>query len=141
MSSTKDSSLGHGTNGSPQSNIEEQTYPSQAAENEQAATNPPKYDPSPKHESRYGWGSNNPIKDHTEGQQLLDTGYQSGKQIYNITNEGVIVKFQPDNTPGNGFHPYEVSKTRDIPATILKKMLADGKITHSDYNRWRKGKK
>lgn len=46
-----------------------------------------------------------------------------------VTDGGVIVKFQPDNTPQNGYHSYEVSKPRDIPSNVLKQMLEDGKIS------------
>ncbi len=145
MTSTNDSGIGHGTNGSPQTTLEEQIYPKTAASNEAGSAdskgNSPVYDPSPKHEPGHNWGSENPIKSKEEGQKLLDTGYKDGKQVYNITDEGKIVKFQPDNTPGNGYHAYEVSKPRDIPASILKQMLSDGKITKSEYNRLRKGKK
>ena len=62
--------------------------------------NPPVYDLTLKHD-KGGWGSNNPIKSQEEGQRLLDSGY----------------------------HSYEVSKPRDIPAGILKQMLSDGKIS------------
>ena len=62
-------------------------------------------------------------------------------QVYNVTDGGVIVKFQPDNTPQNGYQSYEVSKPRDIPSNVLKQMLEDGKISKTAYNRFRKGKK
>lgn len=94
----------------------------------------------PKHDQG-GWGSKNPIKTQEEGQRLLDSGYHDGKQVYNITDDGIVVKFQPDNTPNNGYHSYEVSKPRDIPAGILKQMLADGRISRTEYNKFRKGKK
>lgn len=138
--STDDSTLSHGTSGSPQTNIEEQIYPSTAKANETESIKST-YSPSPKHETGHNWGSENPIKNNSEGQELLDSGYHDGKQIYNVTSSGIIVKFQPDNTPGNGYHSYGVSKPRDIPSGILKQMLADGKITKADYNRLRKGKK
>ena len=143
MASTSNSGLGHGTNGSPQSTVEEQMYSNQVAANESGGQqqSPPKYDPSPKHEPGHNYGSPNPIKSKQEGQQLLDSGYHNGKQVYNVTSEGKIVKFQPDNTPNNGYHAYEVSKPRDIPASVLKQMLKDGKISKSDYNKLRKGKK
>lgn len=142
MAATNNSGEGHGTNGNPQQNIEETLYPAQidAIESETSKEKTPYYDPSPKHDIG-GWGSNNPIKSKEEGQHLLDTGYPNGKQIYNVTDDGIIVKFQPDNTPNNGYHSYEVSKPRDIPNEILKSMLADGKISKSDYTKVRKGKK
>ena len=84
---------------------------------------------------------NHPIKTTKEGQHLLDTGYRDGKQVYNITDEKKLVKFQPDHTPENGFHAYEVSTPRDIPTSIMKKLLNDGKITKSEYGKLRKGKK
>ncbi|MBR6959169.1 MAG: hypothetical protein IKH76_01685, partial [Clostridiales bacterium] len=65
-------------------------------------SSPPTYVPSPKHESGHNRGSENPIKSQSEGQQLLDTGYKDGRQVYNITEKGDIVKFQPDGTPNNG---------------------------------------
>lgn len=143
MAANSDSGLSNGTNGSPQSTFEEQLYPEQASANESSASQQPvpKYAPSPKHEPGHNFGSPNPIKSVQEGQRLLDTGYQDGKQIYNVTAEGKIVKFQPDNTPNNGYHAYEVSKPRDIPAPVLKQMYKDGKITKSEYKKILKGKK
>ena len=76
-----------------------------------------------------------------EGQELLDSGYQHGKQYYNITKEGKIVKFQPDNSPDNGYHSYQIYSPPDIPPTVLKQMYKDGKITKSDYKKLMKGKK
>ena len=143
MAATEDSGLGHGTNGSPQGNIEEQTYPVQEEINESANGDsmPPKYIPSPKHEPGHGWGSDNPIKSDKEGQKLLDTGVHNGKQVFNVTDDGKIVKFQPDHTPENGYHAYEVTKPRDIPASVLKELLNNGKISRTDYTKFRKGKK
>lgn len=142
MAATNNSGEGHGTNGSPQKTIEELFYPVQAEANENSRSNerPPVYNPSPKHD-KGGWGSNNPIKTQEEGQRLLDSGYHAGKQVYNVTDNGTVVKFQPDNTPNNGYHSYEVSKPRDIPSSILKQMLSDGKISKAEYNKIRKGKK
>lgn len=142
MAATNNSGEGHGTNGSPQETTEELFYPAQAEVNENGVNSerPPVYDPSPKHDQG-GWGSNNPIKTQEEGQRLLDSGYHDGKQVYNVMDNGIIVKFQPDNTPNNGYHSYEVSKPRDIPASILKQMLSDGKISKAEYNKIRKGKK
>ncbi len=142
MASTENSGLGHGTNGFPQTDIEESIYPLQQATNESNNSPPtPKYQPSPKHTPDHGWGSDNPIKTQVEGQKLLDTGIHEGRQIYNVTSDGKIVKFQPDNTPGNGYHSYEVSKPRDIPNSVLKQMLENGLISRSEYNKLRKGKK
>ena len=138
MASTKDTSLGQGAGGA-QTTLGEQAYPDQAAANE-AVEMPPKYAPSPKHEPG-GWGSKNPIKSPQEGQHLLETGYKSGKQVYNVTSDGTIVKFQPANTPGNEYHSYKVDSPRDIPASILKAMLRDGKISRAEYNKIRKGKR
>jgi len=142
MAATNDSGLGHGTHGSPQETTEEIIYPIKAETNENTGgvDKAPIYDPSPKHDQG-GWGSRNPIKTREEGQKLLDAGYYDGKQVYNITDEGILVKFQPDNTPNNGYHSYEVSKPRDIPAGILKRMLAEGKISKAEYTKFRKGKK
>ena len=140
MASTGNSGNGHGTNGVPQTDIEETEYPSKVNDNEQEESQPT-YVPSPKHEPGHGWGSDNPIKSFEEGQKLLSTGYPSGKQIFNVTDDGKIVKFQPDGSPGNGYHAYEVSKPRDIPASVLKQLLNNGKISKSDYNKYRKGKK
>ena len=139
MASTDNTSLGYGVGGS-QTNLSEQTYPSQAAANESMKV-PPRYNPSPKHEPGSNWGSENPIRSQEEGQHLLDTGYHYGKQIYNVTSKGTVVKFQPDNTPGNGHHSYMVSKPRDIPSAVLKAMLKDGVISRPVYNRLRKGKR
>ena len=143
MAANHDSGLGHGTQGAPQTTIEEQEYSLQQSVNEaeNETKSMPKYSPSPKHESGHNWGSVNPIKTQEEGQHLLNTGYTNGKQIYNVTSEGKIVKFQPDNTPQNGYHSYEVSKPKDIPITVLRKMLADSKITKSEYKKLSKGEK
>ena len=143
MAATSDSGLGHGSNGSPQGNIEEIIYPSQEAANESAnnTNNSPKYVPTPKHEPGHNYGSVNPIKTKEEGQQLLDSGIHDGKQVYNITDKGDIVKFQPDKTPNNGYHAYKVSKPRDIPPSVLKALRDNGKISLTDYNKYRKGKK
>ena len=131
MASTNDSSLGHGAGGT-QTTLEEQSYPAQAAANESIDV-PPKYAPSPKH-GPGGWGSEDPIKTPQEGQQLLETGYKDGKQRYNVTSNGTIVKFQPANTPGNEYHSYKVDSPRDIPASVLKAMLRDGKISRVSYS-------
>lgn len=142
MSATHDSRLGHGTSGSPQRTLEEQVYPQKEAEVESAIIKVPAvYAPSPKHELGGNWGTLNPIRSTSEGQALLDNGYKVGRQIYNITSNGEIVKFQPDGTLQNGYHAYQVSTPRDIPAEVLKSLLRDGKISRSDYNRLRKGKR
>lgn len=142
MASTNNSGLGHGTKGSPQKTIDELLYPNQVDSIESMGKDniSPIYEPSPKHD-KGGWGTNNPIKSLEEGQQLLELGYHDGKQIYNITTDRVFVKFQPSNTTYNGYHSYEVFKTRDIPPRILKEMLKDGKISRAEYNKIRKGKK
>lgn len=143
MASIENIGLGHGTKALPQCNMEEQIYPAQTATNEAAFMDikPPVYVPSPKHEAGHNWGSENPIKSEKEGQYLLDTGYPHGKQIYNITENGKLVKFQPDGTPNNGYHAYEVFSPPDIPPSVLKSMAEDGKISRSDYRKFLKGKK
>ena len=143
MASVYNSGLGHGTNGSPQGDIKEQEYPIQVNDNEDSVqkTKLPVYRPSKKHEKGHNFGSINPINDQSEGQELLDSGYLDGKQYYNITRERIIAKFQPDNTPENGYHSYEVSSPRDIPPSVLKRMYSDGKISRNEYNKFRKGKK
>jgi len=138
MAATLDSGQGHGSGGH-QIDIEETEYPIKQTQIESVNKPEPQYVPSPKHEPG-GWGSSNPIKNQAEGQRLLDTGYKNGRQIYNVTDEGKIVKFQPDNSPQNGFHAYEVTKPRDIPPSILRQMRDDGKISSSEYNRILKGK-
>lgn len=141
MAATHDSGLGYGSKGHPQTSLEENIYAQQVNKNASNKSPSPIYHPSPKHDPSHNWGSENPIKTSKEGQYLLDTGYKQGRQIYNITVDGVIVKFQPDNSPDNGYHAYKVSSPRDIPASILKKLRDDGKISPSDYNKYRKGKK
>lgn len=143
MASTHNSGLGHGTVGAPQKELEEQIYENKVKENEAIIKKPsnPKYLPSPKHDAKYGWGSINPISTNEEGQKLLDSGYKDGKQIYNVTKRGEIIKFQPDNSPQNGYHPYLVLKPSDIPPRILRKMRDDGKLSKADYNKYRKGKR
>lgn len=142
MGATKNSGLGLGVGQNSQTSFSEMQYRVKAHENEMKpnlAGNQIRYNPTPKHDIG-GWGSLNPIKSLEEGQNLLENGYKEGKQIYNITEDGTIVKFQPDNTPNNGYHAYRVSKPRDIPPSILKQMLKDGKITRTMYNKLRKGK-
>ena len=65
--------------------------------------------------------------------------YINGKQVYNVTSDGKIVKFQPDNSPENGYHSYEVSSPRDIPNDVRKEMGNDGKLRKADSNKLRKG--
>lgn len=95
-----------------------------------------RYAPSPKHE-KGGWGSLNPVKSKEEGERLLKTGYKEpgGKQIYNITEEGKIIVYQPDNT--GGYHCYEIKK---LPPKVLKIMRKDGKIRNNEFNEIRKNK-
>ena len=142
MASTNDSGLGHRSGGVPQTDIEEQAYPEKAAENEEAASDEtlPRYVPSPKHNPVGGWGSSNPISSQNEGQRLIETGYRHGRQIFNITDRGELIKYQPDGTPQNGFHPYIIRGIPEIPVSILRQMLRNGDITKVQYNRFRKGK-
>lgn len=142
MCSTYDSGQGHGSSGAPQGNIEELMYPAQEAANESNGSQqvPPKYTPTAKH-GPGGHGSPDPIKTDSEGQHLLETGVKDGKQVYNVTDDKKVVKFQPANTPTNEYHSYEVSNPRDIPTKVLRDLLEKGKITKSDYNKLRKGKK
>lgn len=142
MTASSDSGLGHGSQGSRQETIEELEYKNKELENENKSKSekPPLYKPSPKHNEKGGWGSVNPIKSQEEGQKLLDTGYKEGKQIYNVTSDGKIIKFQPDNTPENGYHPYEVKGQENIPHKIMVTLLKKGKINKSQFNKIRKGK-
>ena len=138
MAANRNSGLGNGTNGHPQGGIEEGLYPSQV-ETVEIVEIPPRYNPSPKHDPRSGRGSENPIKSNGEGQHLLDTGYRDGRQIYNVTSDGKLVKFQPDGSPDNGYHSYEVLGTPDVPPAILRQMVRDGRISRSDYKKFLKG--
>ena len=65
--------------------------------------------------------------------------YINCKQVYNVTSDGKIVKFQPDNSPENGYHSYEVSSPRDIPNNVRKEKENDGKLSKADSNKLRKG--
>lgn len=143
MGSTNNSGQGHGTKGSPQETLSAQIYPQQVSINELSSRTDraPVYVPSPKHEAGHNWGSENPIKSQKEGQHLLDTGYRDGKQVYNITNTGKMVKFQPDGSPNNGYHSYEVFGPPDIPPLILKRMAEEKRISKSDYRKYLRGKK
>ena len=143
MTSNRDSGIGHGTSGAPQSSFEEMYYEMEIDEIERFAeiNEPSLYVPSPKHDEKHGWGSSNPIKSLQEGQRLLDEAFWDGRQAYNVTDEGKIVKFQPSGTSNNEYHSYEVSKPRDIPSSILKQFLNAGKIKRSEYNKLRKGKR
>lgn len=97
------------------------------------------YVPTKKHELN-GFSSLNPIKNKQEGQMLLETGFKYGKQIYNVTEDGKIVKFQPDNTPNNGYHSYEISEPKDLPSKVIKQLELAGKISKVKSNKLRKGK-
>ena len=143
MCSTSDSGEGHGSSGSPQTSIEEYIYPNQVSINELLSNLPPPiYVPSPKHKPGSNWGSEDPIRTQEEGQRLLDTGFRDGKAVYNIiTDERKVVKFMPDNTPKNGYHAYEVTKPRDIPASVLKRFLEANKISGVEYSRLLRGKR
>ena len=66
--------------------------------------------------------------------------YINCKQVYNVTSDGKIVKFQPDNSPENGYHSYEVSGPRDIPTNVRKEMENDGKFCRAESNKLKKGK-
>lgn len=138
MTSTDDSSLSSGTSGTFRTTLENTVSEHVSKINDSNSNKV--YAPSPKHD-KGGWGSSNPVKSQSEGQKLLDTGYSDGKQIYNVTKEGKVVKFQPANTPNNEYHSYEVSSPRDIPNSVLKQMKKDGLISTSDFNKLRKGKK
>ena len=127
------SDLFGGTRGNPQGRLP-------LDEGSVSDTPKPVYAPSPKHEPGHNWGTENPIKTQEEGQRLLDTGYSDGKQIYNVTDDGIIIKFQPDGTPENGYHPYAISKAEDIPASVLRQMVKDGKITKNTSKKASKGK-
>ena len=102
----------------------------------------PQYVPTKKHDPVHGWGSENPIPDIETGQNLLNTSYSSNanKQLYNIYN-GRIIKFQPD-TFENGWHAsYLVENTaKEVPTDVLRKMLKDGLITKTQYNKFTKNK-
>ncbi len=143
MTSNRNSGVGHGSGGSPQSSFEEMYYEMEVDEIEREAelNEPSLYAPSPKHDENHGWGSVNPIKSQKEGQRLLDEAFWDERQAYNVTDEGKIVKFQPSGTSNNEYHSYEVSKPRDIPSGILKQFHSAGKITRSEYNKLRKGKR
>lgn len=139
MCSDGNSGQGSGTRGAPQTTLESTIAEHVAKTND--ASLKKVYAPSPKHVEKGGWGSLNPITSDEEGQHLLDTGYPHGKQIYNVTKSGKIVKFQPANTPNNEYHPYEVDKPRDLPSKVRKQMEKDGLFSKADSNKLRKGKK
>ncbi len=134
MCSTNDSYNGSGCQTTLDNYVSEQ----KAKENEKER--PPKYMPSKKHEPGR-WGSENPIKSEKEGQHLLETGYKDGKEIYNVTSSGIVVKFMPDNSPNNGYHSYGVRSPRDIPSSVIKQFEKDGILRKPEINKLRKGKK
>ncbi len=134
MGAKGDSTLFGGTRGKPQGSLDLESGGGEGT------TPKPTYAPSPKHDPKHPIGNPNPIKSQEEGQRLLDTGYHEGKQIYNITDDGKLVKFQPDGTPENGYHSYEVDGSPDVPASVLRRMRDDGKITEAEYKRFSKGK-
>ena len=51
-----------------------------------------------------------------------------------------VAKFQPD-TFENGWHAYLVENTaKEVPTDVLRKMLKDGLITKTQYNKFTKNK-
>lgn len=140
MASTNNSGEGSGNKGSKQIKLEQLNYENKVKENEKNLTNneKAKYSPTLKHQPRQ-WGSLNPIMSNEDGQELLETGYKYGKQIFNITKNKEIVKFQPDNT--GGYHSYTVLKQKDLPNKILKMFFKDKKITRAEYNKLAKRRK
>lgn len=100
------------------------------------------YKPSPKHDPVSGWGSPDPYYyDIEAGQKALDTAYFSSKdkQLYNITSDGKLVKYQPDTN--ETWHCYEVENpSKEVPADVLRQMKADKKITNVQYNKFTKNK-
>jgi len=139
MASTHNLGEGSGNKGSKQTKLEQMNYENKVKENENNIKNDNNYEyrPTKKHEFG-GWGSTNPILDYKEGQMLLETGYKYGKQIYNITKDKKIIKFQPDNTGGH--HCYEVYEQDDLPSKVLKMLFDDCKITKAEYSKLLKRK-
>ncbi|MCR4870920.1 MAG: hypothetical protein K5859_06465 [Atopobiaceae bacterium] len=127
MGAKGDSALFEGTRGKSQGSLD-------LGGGGEGAAPKPTYSPSPKHEPGHNWGSENPIRSQEEGQRLLETGYSNGKQIFNVTDDGTIIKFQPDGTPENGYHAYPISSPSEIPTSILRQMVQDGKISRHRYN-------
>jgi hypothetical protein len=98
------------------------------------------YEPSPKHDPDFGWGSENPIPNKQIGQELLDSAFSSSKnkQLYNFF-EGKLIKFQPDGA--GGWHSYVVSNpAKEVPADVLRQMLKDGLISKAEYGKLIKNK-
>ncbi|EFO79004.1 YD repeat-containing protein [Oscillochloris trichoides DG-6] len=93
-----------------------------------------KYSPTRKHKPG-GWGTEMDLSDDV-AQEVLNQGLPGGRQIYGYHN-GKIYEFQPDNQ--GGYHGYPVSGT-EAPPSVLKELLASGKISRAEYNRLRKGK-
>lgn len=133
MSAKGDGGDFDGTIGHPQMRLDFGAKASRAE-----ATKPkPTYVPSPKHDPKHTWSgaSVNPIKSHTEGQHLLETGFKLGRQIYNMTDGGDIVVFQPANTSNNAYHSYSTDNRVNLPTPVLRWLLASGRISKSDYNK------
>lgn len=123
MSAKGDGGDFDGTIGQPQMKINFEGIASR-----HVTTNPkPTYAPSPKHDQKHHWddASPNPIRTFQEGQHLLETGFKLGKQIYNVTEHGEIVKFQPDNGPQAGYHAYGTVEKRDLPTEVLHWAIGD----------------
>ena len=133
MSAKGDGGDFDGTIGRPQMRID---FDGEASRTE--ATKPkPTYEPSPKHDPVRHWdgASINPIRSHKEGQHLLETGFKLGKQVYNITEHGEIVKFQPTNTPKNEYHSYGAEEKQSLPTPVLRWLRDRGAISRGEYTK------
>lgn len=121
MSAKGDGGDFDGTLGHPQMRLDFQAAARETGEVRPAAV----YEPSPKHAPGHEWdgASTNPIRSMEEGQRLLETGFRDGKQVYNVTDRGEIVKFQPDNGPTRAYHSYGTVLKRDLPTGVLRWML------------------
>ena len=135
MCSSSNSGQGSGTSRAPQTTLENNIADHSAKVNDSSKKKV--YAPTRKH-AKGGYGSENPISSDAEGQHLLDTGCQDGKQIYNVTKDGKIVKSQPANTPNNEYHSYKVNKPRDLPSRVRKRMDCSLSPYQTNYGKERK---
>jgi len=96
-----------------------------------------RYKPNPKHKSPKGYGSICPDGVHPFTADLLESGEEDGKSIYNV-GEGQA--FRANNEDGLHWHGFPIP-WRDLPPSAAKALIAAGRLTEHDFKKnFRKGR-